>query len=62
MWVLKFHVETHNVNHEECNVPWSTKETPDNPSTKGSIKVKHALVTIDEDNNATLSQLNKETA
>jgi len=57
MWVLKFHGETYYVNHVECNVPWSTKETPDNPSTKGSIKVKEVLVTIDEDNNATLTNL-----
>jgi len=57
MWVLKFHGETYYVNHVECNVPWSTKETPDNPSTKGSIKVKEVLVTIDEDNNANLTQL-----
>jgi hypothetical protein len=57
MWVLKFHGETYYVNHVECNVPWSTKETPDNPSTKGSIKVKNTLVTIDADNNATLTTL-----
>jgi len=57
MWVLKFHGETYYVNHVECNVPWSTKETPDNPSTKGSIKVKNTLVTIDADNNATLTNL-----
>ena len=57
MWVLKFHGETYYVNHVECNVPWSTKETPDNPSTKGSIKVKNVLVTIDPDNNANLTNL-----
>lgn len=47
MWVLKFHGETYYVNHVECNVPWSTKETPDNSHTKGSIKVKRCLVRID---------------
>lgn len=57
MWVLKFHGETYYVNHVECNVPWSTKETPDNPHTKGSIKVKEVLLTIDEDNNAKLTTL-----
>lgn len=57
MWVLKFHGETYYVNHVECNVPWSTKETPDNSHTKGSIKVKEVLLKIDEDNNATLSNL-----
>ena len=57
MWVLKFHGETYYVNHVECNVPWSTKETPNNSHTKGSIKVKDTLVSIDADNNATLKPL-----
>ena len=57
MWVLKFHGETYYVNHVECNVPWSTKETPDNSHTKGSIKVKDVLLRIDEENCATISNL-----
>jgi hypothetical protein len=57
MWVLKFHGETYYVNHVECNISWSTKETPDNSHTKGSIKVKEVLLTIDDDNNANLTQL-----
>ena len=57
MWVLKTHGKTYYVNHVECSIPWSTKETPDNPHTKGSIKVKDCLLVIDDDNNATLSRL-----
>jgi hypothetical protein len=57
MWVLKFHGETLYVNHVDCSIPWSTKETPDNSHTKGSIKVKDCLLRIDGDNNATLSAL-----
>ena len=57
MWVLKTHGETFYVNHVECEIPWSTKETPDNSHTKGSIKVKDALLRIDEDNGATLTKL-----
>lgn len=57
MWILKAKGKTFYVNHVECNIPWSTKETPDNPSTKGSIKVKNCLLTIDADNNACLSEL-----
>ncbi len=57
MWVLKFHGETFYVNHVECQIPWSTKETPDNPHTKGSIKVKDALLQISDDNCATLTKL-----
>lgn len=56
-WVLKFHGETYYVNHVECNVPWSTKETPENSHTKGSIKVKNCLLTIDENNSASISKL-----
>lgn len=57
MWVLKFHGETYYVNHVECNVPWSTKETPDNLHTKGSIKVKEVLLTIDDNNEAKITNL-----
>lgn len=60
MWVLKTKGESYYVNHVECNVPWSTKETPDNPSTKGSIKVKDCLLAIDDENTAILSQLTAE--
>ena len=57
MWVVKFHGETLYVNHVEADMPWSTKETPDNPSTKGSIKFKEVLLQIDEENCARLSKL-----
>ena len=57
MWVLKFHGETLYVNHVECQIPWSTKETPDNPHTKGSIKVKDCLLRVNDDNEATISTL-----
>lgn len=57
MWVLKTQGETYYVNHVDCSIPWSTKETPDNPHTKGSIKVKNALLQIDNDNCAILSTL-----
>ena len=57
MWVLKFHGETLYVNHVDCQLPWSTKETPDNSHTKGSIKVKNALLRLDEENCATLTEL-----
>ena len=57
MWVLKTHGETFYVDHVEANMPWSTKETPDNPSTKGSIKFKEVLLQIDAENCARLSKL-----
>jgi len=57
MWVLKFHGETLYVNHVDCSVPWSTKETPDNSHTKGSIKVKDVLLQVDDENCATIKTL-----
>lgn len=56
MWVLKFKGETYYVNHLESNASWSTKETPNNPATKGSIKFKNVMVSIDEYNNALIQQ------
>lgn len=57
MWVIKTKGESYYVNHVDCNMPWSTKETPDNSHTKGSLKVKDCLLVIDDENNAKLSTL-----
>ena len=57
MWVIKTHGESFYVNHVTSELKWSTKETPDNERTKGSIKFKECLLTIDPDNNATISSL-----
>lgn len=56
-WALKTKGQTYYVNHVECSVPWSTKETPNSQHTKGSIKVKNALLTIDDSNTATIVPL-----
>jgi peptidyl-tRNA hydrolase len=48
-WVVKHKGETHYVRHIEFkNVCFSTKETSDNPHTKGSLKFKGKL-TIDKE-------------
>lgn len=57
MWVLKTKGESYYVDHVDCQMPWSTKETPDNPSTKGSLKIKKCLLTINDLNEATISEL-----
>lgn len=57
MWVVKSHGVTFYVNHVTSEIPWSTKETPDNSSTKGSIKFKKCKLTIDDDNNAIIGKL-----
>ena len=52
MWIIKHKGETHYVNHVDVSegVGFSTKETPDNPHTKGSIKFKGRLSINDDDN------------
>ena len=57
MWVVKTHGESFYVNHVTSQLHWTTKETPDNERTKGSIKFKECLLTIDPENNATISNL-----
>lgn len=55
MWILKIKGETHYVNHVTALAPWSTKETPDNEHTKGSIKFRNVTVNINSNNEATLT-------
>ena len=52
MWVIKCRGDTYYVHHVEVSegIGFSTKETPDNPHTKGSIKFK-ANLHIEENNN-----------
>lgn len=59
MWVLKTKGHTYYINHFECNVPFSTKETPDNPHTKGSLKIKNCRLEIDDEGNAKLTKVDK---
>jgi hypothetical protein len=54
MWVVKTKGTTYYVSHINCTVGWSTKETPDNPHTKGSIKLKNVDVNINN-SEATIS-------
>ena len=57
MWVIKAKGETYYVNHVDVDCPFSTKETPDNPSTKGSLKFKDCCIEIDEELNAKISRV-----
>jgi hypothetical protein len=52
MWVVKCRGDTHYVDHVDVlpGIGFSTKETPDNLHTKGSIKFKGQL-SISEENN-----------
>lgn len=55
-WCVKTKGKTFYVNHVVCNLPWSTKETPDNHHTKGSIKVRDCVLTIDSENCASMDR------
>lgn len=49
MWTLKMHGDTYYVDHVTgTNLEFSTKETPDNPTTKGSIQFKGHLTIVEE--------------
>lgn len=52
MWVLKARGQTYYVNHVDAQCPWSTKETPDNPHTKGALKFRNVVFEIDDNNQA----------
>lgn len=57
MWIIKTRGQTHYVNHVTADCAWSTKETPDNPATKGSLKFKNCRVIIDENLDATITAI-----
>jgi hypothetical protein len=57
MWVIKTHGESFYVHHVTSELAWSTKETPDNTRTKGSIKFKECLLEIDSENSAAIKSL-----
>lgn len=51
MWVVKCRGDTHYVDHVDVSpgIGFSTKETPDNPHTKGSIKFKgHLSISVEQ--------------
>ena len=52
-WVVKTKGKSYYVNHIDVSegVGFSTKETPDNPHTKGSLKFKGKFKIIVEDGN-----------
>lgn len=43
MWVVKHKGKTYYVNHFDSFVGFSTKETPDNEHTKGSLQLRGTL-------------------
>lgn len=47
-WTIKARGQTHYVWHLDSEVGFSTKETPNNPHTKGSIQFRGTLVLFND--------------
>ena len=60
MWVIKCRGDTYYVHHVDVSpgVGFSTKETPDNPHTKGSIKIKGFLTIETDGDNKIIAKIN----
>ena len=60
MWVIKCRGDTYYVHHVDVSpgVGFSTKETPDNPHTKGSIKIKGYLTLEQSEDNIITAKIN----
>lgn len=48
-WIIKHRGQTHNIHHLDSALGFSTKETPDNDHTKGSIQFRGNLEIIEKD-------------
>jgi hypothetical protein len=60
MWVIKCRGDTYYVHHVDVSpgVGFSTKETPNNPHTKGSIKIKGYLTLEQSEDNIITAKIN----
>ena len=54
-WVVKAQGKTFYVHHVDCQTGFTTRETPDHPSTKGSIRVRRGSLNLDAEGNAVIS-------
>lgn len=57
MWTIKTKGETFYVHHLKSEIGFSTKETPDNPHTKGSLKFKGRLKIEANENNELIATI-----
>lgn len=55
MWVVKARGKTFYVHHMDCQAGFTTRETPDHPSTKGSLRVKRGTLSISAEGHATIN-------
>ena len=55
MWTLKAKGRSYYLNHIDCQAPWTTRETPDNPSTKGSLRIRRGNIYISSEGKAEIT-------
>lgn len=55
MWVVKARGKTFYVHHMDCQTGFTTRETPEHPSTKGSLRVKRGTLSITAEGHAVIS-------
>ena len=56
MWTIKLKGQTYYIHHLESKIGFSTKETPENPHTKGSLKFR-GNITIEKINNQIIATI-----
>ena len=59
MWVIKYKGETHYVHHVTVSegIGLSTRETPEHPTTKGSLRFKGSLTITTDDNGKLMAEI-----
>lgn len=57
MWTIKHKGQTYYVHHLDSKVGFSTKETSDNPHTKGSLMFRGKLSIVEQENQ-TIAEIN----
>lgn len=55
-WTLKCRGKSYYVTHVDFDVVGTTRETPEHPSTKGSIRFRHATLELKPDGTATITR------
>lgn len=56
-WVIKVKGQTFYVNHLQSEVGFTTKETPDNPHTKGALQFKGKLEIIEDEDQQIIANI-----
>lgn len=58
-WIVKHKGKTYYVHHLDSEVGFSTKETPDNDHTKGSLQFKGKLQIVEDDEGIITAKIRK---